>query len=77
MLKPGKTFNMSKTSKRVLAQFTDSHARGQWKRMLIDAELSAAIVVKSPKGDGGRRNTAPSGPAGTTGSHAYTTPSVE
>jgi len=70
MLKPGKTFNLSKTSKRILAQFTDSHARGQWKRMMIDAELSAAIVIKTPKNEGQRR---PTGPAGTTGSHAYTT----
>ena len=76
MLKPGKTYNMSKSSKRVLAQFVDPHARGQWKKMLIDAELSAAIVIKTPKDDGGRRPQS-TGPAGTTGSHAYTTPQTE
>jgi hypothetical protein len=69
MLKPGKTYNMSKSSKRVLAQFTDAHARGQWKRMMIDAELSAAIVPKTSKGDNGRRNN-----SSLTGSHAYTSP---
>jgi len=69
MLKPGKTFNLSKSSKRILAQFTDPHARGQWKRMMIDAELSAAIVIKPEKRD---RKPIASGPAGTTGSHAYT-----
>jgi len=59
MLKPGKTFNLSKSSKRILAQFTDAHARGQWKRMMIDAELSAAIVPKTSKKErpGGNYNT--------------------
>jgi len=76
MLKPGKTFNLSKSSKRILAQFVDPHARGQWKRMMIDAELSAAIVVKTPKGDGSRRSQSTL-PSGTTGSHAYTTPVTE
>jgi hypothetical protein len=70
MLTPGKTFNLSKSSKRMLAQFVDPHQRGAWKRMMIDAELSAAIVIKTPKNEGQRR---PTGPAGTTGSHAYTT----
>jgi len=69
MLKPGKTFNLSKSSKRILAQFVDPNARGQWKRMMIDAELSAAIVIKPEKRD--RKPN--SGPTGTTGSHAYTT----
>jgi len=71
MLKPGKTFNLSKSSKRILAQFPNAHERGQWKRMMIDAELSAAIVIKTPKGEGRRSNN--NGPMGTTGSHAYTT----
>jgi hypothetical protein len=48
-MKPGKTFNLSKTSKRALAQFTDSHARGQWKGMLIEAELFEAVVPKAVK----------------------------
>ena len=51
MLKPGKTFNLSKSSKRILAQFPNAHERGQWKRMMIDAELSAAIVIKPEKKD--------------------------
>ena len=48
-MKPGKTFNLSKTSKRALAQFTDSHARGQWKKCLIEAELAEAVVPKTVK----------------------------
>ena len=51
MLKPGKTFNLSKSSKRILAQFPNAPERGQWKRMMIDAELSAAIVIKPEKKD--------------------------
>ena len=39
MLKPDKNYRMSKPLKMVLATFTDSHKRGQWKRMMIDAEL--------------------------------------
>jgi hypothetical protein len=67
MLKPGKTYNMTKSTKRILAQFPNAHERGQWKRMMIDAELSAAIIPKTTKKE------RPNGPAGTTGSHAYTT----
>jgi|GEM_PF-5702473 len=48
-MKPGKTFNLSKTSKRALAQFTNSQARGQWKGMLIEAELFEAVVPKAIK----------------------------
>jgi hypothetical protein len=44
--------------------------------MMIDAQLASEIVVKTPKGDGGRRPQS-TGPAGTTGSHAYTTPQTE
>ena len=40
MLKPDKNYRMSKPLKMVLATFTDSHKRGQWKRMMIDAELA-------------------------------------
>jgi len=76
MLKPNKTFRLSKTAKRMIALMKGSTAeqRNQYKRMMIQAELAAAIVVKPTKTD---RN-APRGTAtGTTGSHAYTTPSAE
>jgi hypothetical protein len=75
-MKPGKTFNLSKTSKRMLATITDPHARGHWKKCMIDAELHEAVVPKTTRSDKGGRNNTPSGPAGTTGSHAYTTPAV-
>ena len=39
-MKPNKDYRMSKSAKRTLANFTDAHQRGNWKRMLIDAELS-------------------------------------
>ena len=76
MLKPGKTFKLSKTAKRMIALMKGSTAdeRNQYKRMMIQAELAAAIVVKTAPRD----KNAPRGTAtGTTGSHAYTTPSTE
>jgi len=48
-MKPGKTFNLSKTSKRALAQFTDAQARSQWKKCMIEAELFEAVVPKTVK----------------------------
>ena len=76
MLKPGKTFKLSKQTKRFMATFTKAEDRNHFKRMMIDAQLASEIVVKTPKGDGGRRPQS-TGPAGTTGSHAYTTPQAE
>jgi hypothetical protein len=76
MLKPSKTFKLSKTAKRMIALMkgaTDEQ-RNQYKRMMIQAELSAGIVVKSAPRD---RNAPRSTGTGTTGSHAYTTPSAE
>jgi hypothetical protein len=52
MLKPTKTYKMSKTLKASLAlskDFQDPHQKGQWKRAMIDAELSAAIQPKREK----------------------------
>ena len=76
MLKPNKTFKLSKTAKRMIALMKGStdEQRNQYKRMMIQAELAAAIVVRPTKTD---RN-APRGTAtGSTSSHAYTTPSAE
>lgn len=54
-MKPNKDFKMSKASKRVLAQFIDPQERGQWKRMLIDAQLAekqaSLVKFKEPKGE--------------------------
>jgi hypothetical protein len=48
-MKPGKTFNLSKDSKRQLATFTDKNKRSAWKKCLIEAELYAAVVPKTVK----------------------------
>jgi hypothetical protein len=51
MFKPTSTYKMSKQTKTSLAlhRFKDAHARGQWKRAMIEAELASRIVVKSKK----------------------------
>jgi len=53
MMKPGKTFNLSKTSKRMIALMKGSTAdqRNQYKRMMIDAQLCSEIVIKTPTRD--------------------------
>lgn len=51
MLKPTSTFKLSKTSKRMLTQFVNAEERGHWKRMMVQAELAAAIVPKTEKRD--------------------------
>ena len=50
-LTPNKTYRMSKSLKTSLAlsPFQDPHKKGQWKRAMIDAELSAAIQPKREK----------------------------
>ena len=50
MLKPNKTFKLSKTTKRMLCSIANTEQRNQYKRMMIDAELSAAIVPRITKG---------------------------
>jgi hypothetical protein len=53
MLKPGKTFKLSKTSKRMigLMKGATSEQRNQFKRMMIDAQLHSEIVIKTPSRD--------------------------
>ena len=53
MLKPGKTFVLNKTAKRMIALMKGSTAeqRNQYKRMMIDAQLCSEIVVKTPTRD--------------------------
>ena len=46
-MKPGKTFKLSKTVKRMLALMGGpKEGRDQYKRMMIQAELAAAIQPK-------------------------------
>ena len=56
MLKPGKTFKLSKTTKRMMCSITNTEHRNQFKRMMIQAELAAAIQPK--------REKRPTGPVG-------------
>jgi hypothetical protein len=49
-MKPGKTFKLSKTVKRMIALMGGpAEGRNQYKRMMIDAELCAAIQPKREK----------------------------
>jgi hypothetical protein len=47
-MKPGKTFKLSKTTKRMIALMKGSTAdqRNQFKHMMIDAQLCAAVQPK-------------------------------
>ena len=58
MMKPGPNYKMSKALKTSLAlsSFQDPHKKGQWKRAMIDAELSAAFQPKREKGKRGAPN---------------------
>jgi hypothetical protein len=52
MLKPTANYKMSKQTKAGLAlgRFKDAHAQGQWKRAMINAELSAMQQYKPSRG---------------------------
>jgi hypothetical protein len=52
MNKPTSNYKMSKPTKTLLAlgKFKDAHARGHFKRMMIQAELEASKKVVSGKG---------------------------
>jgi hypothetical protein len=46
MMKPGKTFKLSKQSKRLMCSIVDTTERNQFKAMMIQAELAAGIIIK-------------------------------
>lgn len=46
-MKPTSTFKISKQTKRFMATFVDAHARGHFKRMMIDAQLAAQAKQSS------------------------------
>ena len=51
-MKPGKTFVLSKTTKRMMALMGGTvENRNQFKRMMIDAQLSAAVIPRSIRDD--------------------------
>ena len=49
MLKPNKTFKLSKQTKRFMATMVNADQRNAFKRSMIQAELAAAIVPKREK----------------------------
>lgn len=53
-MKTNNTFNLSKSSKRILATMS-TEKRGHWKKMMIQAEVSEKIAklakIKEPKGE--------------------------
>ena len=54
-MKPGKTFNLSKQTKRFMATITNAEQRNAYKRAMIDAQLCSEVVIKSaPRTDGKR-----------------------
>ena len=58
MAKTGPNFKLSKTAKRMAALTKGSDAtRHQFRRMMIDAEYTASIVIKPSK----KERSAPSG----------------
>lgn len=52
-MKPGPNYKMSKTLKAslALAGFQDPHKKGQWKRAMIDAELSSQVKPARERGN--------------------------
>jgi hypothetical protein len=61
MLKPNKTFKLSKQTKRFMATMINADERNAFKRAMIQAELAAAIVPKREKRPSGPTGTAPQG----------------
>lgn len=48
MTRRDKNFKLSKQSKRILCRL-DNPLKGEWKKAMIDAEISASIPPKSSK----------------------------
>ena len=51
MLRPGKTFKLSRPTKTMLASIVDPVKRSECKRAMIDAQLCSQIVIKTPQRD--------------------------
>jgi HEPN domain-containing protein len=73
MLKPGKTFNLSKQSKRFMATIVNAEDRNAYKRAMIQAQLASEIVIKSAPRD----KNAPRGTANYNTTSTSATPSAE
>ena len=55
-MKPSKTFNLSKQTKRFMCTILDPVERNAYKRMMIQAQLSSEVVVRHKE-----RNDRPQG----------------
>ena len=56
-MKPTSTYKMSKQSKRSLAlgEWKDKDQRDAWRRMIIQAELAAAVPSRAPRQKDGNK----------------------
>jgi hypothetical protein len=56
-MKPTSTYKMSKQAKRGLAlgQWKDKDQRDAWRRMMVQAELAAAVPSRAPRQKDGNR----------------------
>jgi hypothetical protein len=50
-MKPTKTFKLSKTTKRMMSTLTNAEARNEFKRIMIQGQLAAQVVIKKEKAD--------------------------
>ena len=48
-MKPGKTFNLSKQTKRFMCSIIDPVKRHEFKRAMIQAQLASEVVPRSNK----------------------------
>lgn len=46
MIKPGKTFKLSKSTKRMMCSIVNAEQRNAFKRAMIQAELAAGVIIK-------------------------------
>jgi hypothetical protein len=72
MLKPNKTFKLSKQTKRFMCSIIDPVERNAYKRAMIQAELASAIVPKREPRD----NKGPKGNSGYSSSENAATPNA-
>ena len=66
MMKPGKTFNLSKQTKRFMATMVNAEQRNAYKRAMIQAQLASEVIIKVKERDNKR-------PQGTTQGSSYKT----
>ncbi len=51
-MKPGKTFNLSKRTKTIMASIVNTEDRNAFKRAMIQAQLASEVVPRSNKDRG-------------------------